>query len=97
MPLAGKLGDQYGRKKVFLGAAVLFTTASLCCGFADSISLLIALRGLQAIGRGAFMPTATGIFSEQCGPERGGAVGLLSAVSPRGGTSRPGRARAVVA
>ena len=37
MPLAGKLGDQYGRKKIFLGAAVLFTTASLCCGFAGNI------------------------------------------------------------
>jgi MFS family permease len=29
MPLAGKLGDQYGRKEIFLGAVVLFTTASL--------------------------------------------------------------------
>ena len=46
MPLAGKLGDQYGRKKIFLGAAVLFTMASLCCGFADSIYMLIVLRGL---------------------------------------------------
>ena len=47
MPLAGKFGDQYGRKRVFLGAAVLFTAASLCCGFAGNIYLLIALRGLQ--------------------------------------------------
>src|SRR5450432_4060288 len=44
MPLAGKLGDQYGRKKIFLGAAVLFTAASLCCGFANDIYLLVALR-----------------------------------------------------
>ncbi|HUB42778.1 MAG TPA: MFS transporter, partial [Streptosporangiaceae bacterium] len=34
MPLAGKMGDQYGRKRIFLGAAALFTTASLCCGLA---------------------------------------------------------------
>src|SRR5258708_16736101 len=65
MPLAGKLGDQYGRKKVFLGAAVLFTTASLCCGFAANIYLLIVLRGVQAIGGGAVMPTATGVVSPQ--------------------------------
>ena len=89
MPLAGKLGDQYGRKKVFLSAAVLFTTASLCCGFASSIYLLIALRGVQSIGGGAFMPTATGIVSQQFGPERDRAVGLFSSVFPLGGIIGP--------
>src|SRR3984957_12999871 len=64
MPLAGKLGDQYGRKRIFLGAAVLFTTASLCCGFANDIYLLIVLRACQAIGGGAFMPSATGIVAQ---------------------------------
>jgi len=89
MPLAGKLGDQYGRKKVFLGAGVLFTTASLCCGFAGSISLLIVLRALQAIGGGAFMPTATGIVAQQFGRERDRAVGLFSSVFPLGGIIGP--------
>jgi EmrB/QacA subfamily drug resistance transporter len=89
MPLAGKLGDQYGRKKIFLGAAVLFTTASLCCGFANSIFLLIILRGLQSIGGGAFMPTATGIVSQQFGQERDRAVGLFSSVFPLGGIIGP--------
>jgi EmrB/QacA subfamily drug resistance transporter len=89
MPLAGKLGDQYGRKKIFLGAAVLFTTASLCCGFANSIYMLIALRGLQSIGGGAFMPTATGIVSQQFGRERDRAVGLFSSVFPLGGIIGP--------
>jgi EmrB/QacA subfamily drug resistance transporter len=89
MPLAGKLGDQYGRKKIFLGAAVLFTTASLCCGFASSIYMLIVLRGLQSIGGGAFMPTATGIVSQQFGRERDRAVGLFSSVFPLGGIIGP--------
>jgi len=89
MPLAGKLGEQYGRKKIFLGAAVLFTTASLCCGFASSIYMLIILRGLQSLGGGAFMPTATGIVSEQFGPERDRAVGLFSSVFPLGGIIGP--------
>jgi EmrB/QacA subfamily drug resistance transporter len=89
MPLAGKLGEQYGRKKIFLGAAVLFTTASLCCGFASSIYMLIILRGLQSIGGGAFMPTATGIVAEQFGPERDRAVGLFSSVFPLGGIIGP--------
>src|SRR5258706_11943507 len=90
MPLAGKLGDQYGRKKVFLGAAVLFTTASLCCGFASNIYLLIVLRGVQAIGGGAFMPTATGGVSRQFGKERDRAGGLFSSVFPLGGVIGPG-------
>jgi EmrB/QacA subfamily drug resistance transporter len=89
MPLAGKLGDQYGRKKVFLAAAVLFTTASLCCGFAGNIYLLIVLRGVQSIGGGAFMPTATGLVSEQFGPDRDRAVGLFSSVFPLGGIIGP--------
>ncbi|HWD63374.1 MAG TPA: MFS transporter, partial [Humibacter sp.] len=43
MPLAGKLADMYGRKRVFLLAAVLFTAASLCCGLAGNIYVLVAL------------------------------------------------------
>src|SRR5258708_214582 len=89
MPLAGKRGDQYGRKKIFLGAAVLFTTASLCCGFAGNIYLLIVLRGVQAIGGGAFMPSATGIVAQQFGRERDRAVGLFSSVFPLGGIIGP--------
>ncbi|MGH3406284.1 MAG: MFS transporter [Streptosporangiaceae bacterium] len=89
MPLAGKLGDQYGRKKIFLGAAVLFTTASLCCGFANSIYMLIVLRALQSIGGGAFMPTATGIVSQQFGRDRDRAVGLFASVFPLGGIIGP--------
>jgi len=89
MPLAGKLGDQYGRKRLFLGAAVLFTSASLCCGFANDIYLLIVLRAVQAIGGGAFMPSATGIVSEIFGDGRDRAVGLFSSIFPIGGIIGP--------
>jgi EmrB/QacA subfamily drug resistance transporter len=89
MPLAGKLGDQFGRKRIFLGAAVLFTTASLCCGLAGNIYLLIALRAAQAVGGGAFMPSATGIVAQQFGRERDRAVGLFSSVFPIGGIVGP--------
>jgi EmrB/QacA subfamily drug resistance transporter len=89
MPLAGKLGDQYGRKKVFIAAAALFTTASLCCGFAGNMYLLIVLRAVQSVGGGAFMPTATGIVSQQFGAERDRAVGLFSSVFPLGGIIGP--------
>jgi EmrB/QacA subfamily drug resistance transporter len=89
MPLAGKLGDQFGRKQTFLCAAVLFTLASLCCGFANNIYLLIVLRGVQAVGGGGFMPSATGIVSETFGPERDRAIGLFSSIFPIGGIIGP--------
>ncbi len=89
MPLAGKIGDQFGRKRIFLGAAVLFTAASLCCGLADNIYLLIVLRAIQAIGGGAFMPSATGIVTHLFGKDRDRAVGLFASIFPIGGLIGP--------
>jgi EmrB/QacA subfamily drug resistance transporter len=89
LPVAGKLGEQYGRKRIFLGAAVLFTAASLCCGFSTNIYLLIALRAAQAIGGGAFMPSATGIVAQIFGRDRDRAVGLFSSIFPIGGIIGP--------
>jgi len=54
MPVAGRVADNFGRKRVFLAAAVLFTTSSLLCGLAANIGMLIALRFLQAAGGAAF-------------------------------------------
>jgi EmrB/QacA subfamily drug resistance transporter len=89
MPLAGKLGDQYGRKQVFLAAAAVFTAASLCCGLADNIYLLIVLRAVQALGGGAFMPSATGIVTSIFGKDRDRAVGLFASIFPIGGIVGP--------
>src|SRR4051794_16665276 len=51
--LAGRVGDLIGRKRVFLGGVVTFTTASLLCGFASSEAVLIGARFLQGIGAAA--------------------------------------------
>src|SRR6185369_11019877 len=48
--LAGRLGDLVGRKRVFLTGIVMFTTASVLCGFANSEGLLIGARFLQGLG-----------------------------------------------
>src|SRR5207247_7179048 len=46
----GRLGDLIGRKKVFLGGLVLFTTASALCGVAADQTMLVTARFLQGVG-----------------------------------------------
>ncbi len=89
MPLAGKLSDTYGRKRVFVAAVVIFTIASLLCGLSTSIYMLVALRAAQAIGGGAFMPAATGIIADHFGRERDRALGMFTSIFPIGGIIGP--------
>jgi MFS family permease len=89
LPLAGRLSDQYGRKRVFLAAIVVFVTASLCCGLVDNIHLLIGFRALQALGGGAFMPSATGIVADHFGSGRDRALGMFTSIFPIGGIVGP--------
>ena len=48
--LAGRLGDLFGRKRMFLGGLVLFTLASMACGIADDQTVLIVARFIQGLG-----------------------------------------------
>jgi len=89
MPLAGRLSDQFGRKCIFLWAVALFTVASLLCSLAPNIHALIALRAVQALGGGAFMPAAVGIVSDLYGRNRDKAIGLFTSVFPVGGLIGP--------
>lgn len=89
MPLAGKISDMYGRKKVFLISAVVFTASSLACGFAGDIYLLVVLRMIQALGGGAFMPSATGIVADHFGSRRDKAIGMFTSILPIGGIVGP--------
>ncbi len=89
MPLAGRISDMYGRKKVYLLSAALFTVASLACGLSTNIYLLVALRAVQSIGGGAFMPSATGIVSDHFGKDRDRALGMFTSIFPIGGIVGP--------
>ena len=89
MPVVGKISDQFGRKRIFLSAVALFTTASLCCGFAPNIYFLVALRALQSIGGGAFLPSANGIVSDVFGRDRDRALGMFTSIFPMGAVAGP--------
>ena len=64
VPLYGKLSDLYGRRKLYVGAMVLFLTGSILCGQAASMEGLILARGLQGIGAGGIMPLAFILIGE---------------------------------
>src|ERR1700735_5807943 len=51
-PLWGKLGDLYGRKKLFQAAIVIFLIGSALAGLSQDLGQLIAFRALQGIGAG---------------------------------------------
>ncbi len=89
LPVAGKLSDTLGRKRVFLFCLGIFTLGSLLCALAPSIGWLIAFRALQAIGGGGLMPSAVGIVSDQFADRRAQAIGLFTSVFPIGGIIGP--------
>jgi MFS family permease len=63
--------------------------ASLACGLATSIGMLVVLRSVQALGAGAFMPSATGIVSDFFGRDRDRAIGFFTSIFPIGGIIGP--------
>ncbi|MEO3973230.1 MFS transporter [Streptomyces sp. CAU 1734] len=80
-PLWGKLGDQYGRKKLFQAAIVIFLIGSALCGIAQNMPQLIAFRGLQGLGGGGLMVLSMAIVGDIVSPrERGRYQGLFGAV-----------------
>lgn len=55
-PLAGRISDLFGRKKVFAAGIVLFLLGSLLCGLSQSMLQLVIFRGIQGIGAGIMLP-----------------------------------------
>ncbi|MET9494603.1 MFS transporter [Streptomyces sp. NPDC006552] len=80
-PLWGKLGDQYGRKRLFQLAIVIFLTGSALCGMAQNMPQLIGFRALQGLGGGGLMVLSMAIVGDLVSPrERGKYQGLFGAV-----------------
>ncbi|MGC9537697.1 DHA2 family efflux MFS transporter permease subunit [Streptomyces sp. UG1] len=80
-PLWGKLGDQYGRKRLFQIAIVIFLVGSALCGMAQDMTQLIAFRAVQGVGGGGLMVLSMAIVGDIVPPrERGRYQGLFGAV-----------------
>ncbi|MEU2779835.1 MFS transporter, partial [Streptomyces sp. NPDC007162] len=77
--LGGSLGDQYGRRKVFVTGVIWFAAASLMCGLAPTDAVLIGARALQGIGGALLTPGSLALIQASFHPDdRARAVGLWS-------------------
>ena len=78
----GKLGDLYGRRKMFMIGLAVFTLASLACGLAPNAGFLIGARAVQGVGAALMNPATLSIITATFPPkERGQAIGIWAGVS----------------
>ena len=88
--LGGSLGDRYGRRRVFVIGVVWFAVASLLCGLAPNLELLIAGRALQGVGGALLTPGSLALISASFrGPDRAAAVGAWSGLGGIAGAVGP--------
>jgi len=82
MPLAGRLTDLWGARRLFLAALAIFTVGSTLAGLAQDLDQLIAGRLVQAVGGGVLVPVGTAaaahLFEAEGRPRALGVVGALT-------------------
>lgn len=88
-PLAGKLSDALGRRRVFIACVAIFTVSSVLCAVAPNVGALILFRALQAVGGGGLMPSVIGIIADEYPGHRAQAIGLIGSVMPIGSIIGP--------
>ena len=80
--ITGRLGDRFGPKVLYQTGLVVFTLASLWCGFAGSIEVLIIARVVQGLGAAMMTPQTMAVITRIFPPQnRGAAMGLWGAVA----------------
>jgi EmrB/QacA subfamily drug resistance transporter len=80
-PIYGKLGDQFGRKRLFQFAIVLFLIGSALCGMAHTMTELVIFRGIQGIGAGGLMVNSQAVIGDLVAPaDRGRYQGFMQSV-----------------
>lgn len=76
-PVAGRLSDLFGRKKVFASGIILFLFGSLLCGLSGSMVQLVVFRAIQGIGAGFMMPFPAIIAGDLFPVEKRGKIQAL--------------------
>ncbi|WAZ26845.1 MFS transporter [Streptomyces cinnabarinus] len=80
-PLWGKLGDMFGRKRLYLAATTIFLVASVACGLAQNLPELIGARVLQGVGGGGMIVLTFALVGDIVAPsERGRYQGMFGSV-----------------
>jgi EmrB/QacA subfamily drug resistance transporter len=81
----GRLGDLVGRRRLLLGGLLVFAAASVLCGVAQTLGMLIAARAMQGLGAAVMMALAMALVGETVPKARtGSAMGLLGTMSAIG-------------
>ena len=77
--LGGSLGDRFGRRRVFAIGVVWFAGASLLCGLAPNVEVLVAARALQGVGGALLTPGSLALLQAGLHPDdRAAAIGAWS-------------------
>jgi EmrB/QacA subfamily drug resistance transporter len=80
MPLYGKLGDRFGRRRMLLAAVAIFVVGATLCATAASMTMLIMFRAVQGLGGGGLMVGPQAVIGEIVSPrERGRYLGYIGA------------------
>ena len=86
MPISGWLSTAMGRKRFFLTCIAGFTIASLLCGLAPSLGMLVVLRAVQGAAGGGLQPSGQAILSDTFPPQKRGMAfavyGIAAVVAP---------------
>jgi EmrB/QacA subfamily drug resistance transporter len=84
--LGGRAADLLGRRRLFMIGVALFSAASLACGLANTITVLIAARAVQGVGAAVISPATLSIITTtfQEGSERNKALGIWGAIGGSG-------------
>jgi EmrB/QacA subfamily drug resistance transporter len=80
--IAGSLGDRFGHRRLYIGGLTLFALASLACGLAPNVAVLITARAVQGVGAAGMFTATTALLSAAYqGRDRGTAFGVWGAVN----------------